>query len=85
MRVEHEGFTVEQQESAACIEHEDYGMTCAVITTDDTTSGKEGKSYWFPAASSSSSQRSGIYGGTLDIYSETSHLIDSFFGGLNRW
>ena len=49
MRVEHEGFTVTQQESAACIEHEDYGMTCAVITTDTETSGKEGKSYWFPA------------------------------------
>ena len=52
MIVTHENFTVNQQESAGCIEHEDYGTTCAVVTTDDTTNGKLGKSYWFPDTAS---------------------------------
>jgi len=52
MLVSHAAFTVNQQESAGCIKHEDYGTTCAVVTTDDTTSGKEGKSYWFPDTAS---------------------------------
>ena len=83
MVVEHENFTVNQQESAGCIQHEDYGTTCAVVTTDDTTNGKMGKSYWFP--DTASTQNDGISGGTLDIYAETSHLIDSYYGGLDRW
>ena len=34
MYVTHELFSVAQQEAAGCIHYPDYGMTCAVVTTD---------------------------------------------------
>jgi len=49
MYVTHEIFSVAQQEAAGCIHEPNYGMTCAVVTTDTGSSGAEmGRSYWFP-------------------------------------
>ena len=84
MLVKHEAFTKENQTAAGCIHHEDYGMTCASInTTNDFEEDEEGKSYWFPDTSSTA--LNAIAGGTKDLWGETSHLIDSYYGGLNRW
>ena len=59
-------------------------MTCASInTTNVWEEDEEGKSYWFPDTSTSA--LSAIAGGTQDLWGETSHLIDGYYGGLNRW
>ena len=61
-------------------------MTCAVVTSDTDTKAKAGRSYWFPATSTT--QLSATAAGTLDIYDDygaTSHLIDSNLGGMRRW
>ena len=58
-------------------------MTCAVVTTNDQTTGDQGRSYWFPATETAT--LGAVNGGTYDIYSETSKLVDSKLGGLDRW
>ena len=61
-------------------------MTCAVVSTDDVTSGSAGRSYWF--ADTQTTQLGAIAGGTYDIWANVdtvSHLIDSYLGGLRRW
>ena len=60
-------------------------MTCAAISTDtDINEDKVGRSYWFP--DTSTSDLNAIAAGTKDLWAdETSHLIDSYYGGLDRW
>ena len=85
MYVSHEIFSVAQQESAGCIHEPNYGMTCAVVTTDTgATNAEMGRSYWFPDTSSSELQ--GISAGTKDLWADTSnHLISNYYAGLSRW
>jgi len=85
MYVTHEIFSVAQQESAGCIHEPNYGMTCAVVTTDTGASNAEmGRSYWFP--DTSTTQLQGISGGTYDVWADTtSHLIADYYAGLTRW
>ena len=53
MFVAHEVFTIAQQESAGCIHKQEYGMTCAVVSTNTGgNNAQQGRSYWFPDTSS---------------------------------
>ena len=60
-------------------------MTCAAISTDaDINDDKVGRSYWIP--DTSTSDLNAIAAGTKDLWAdETSLLIDSYYGELDRW
>lgn len=60
-------------------------MSCAAISTTLTYGNdKEGRSYWIPDTQTST--LNAIDGGTLSLETgATSHLVDSLYGGLNRW
>ena len=85
MFVTHEAFTTSQQEAAGCLHMIDYGMTCAVVTTDTgNNNGELGRSYWFP--DTSTTELGAVSGGTYDVWADTtSHLIADWYAGLTRW